>query len=138
MRKLHTNMKKLSHLKSRASREALKPHLRGGKNLKERHKIIPSEKSPSDSLLCVEANPDTVAMESCSGMYTVSSGLPRMQEWEELGTPLPVIRGLYDQGFTHPTPIQKQSIPPAVQDHYDIIGAAETVRIMILSVELIN
>ena len=50
-----------------------------------------------------------------------------MQEWAELGTPPPVIRGLSDLGFSHPTPIQKMAIPPAISEGVDIIGAAETV-----------
>ena len=102
------------------------------KESKELHALVPSEQLQRDFPSCDEASPilsDTVAMENSSGVHRMSSEIHGMQEWEELGIPLPVIRGLYDQGFTHPTPIQKQSIPPAIQDHHDIIGAAETVRV---------
>ncbi|XP_064388325.1 ATP-dependent RNA helicase DDX24-like [Halichondria panicea] len=49
-----------------------------------------------------------------------------MQEWVELGTPPPIIQGLYKLGFMNPTPIQKMAIPPAINEGADIIGAAET------------
>ncbi len=52
-----------------------------------------------------------------------------MNAWEELGVPPPVVRALGDLGFTSPTEIQKQAIPPAITDQCDVIGAAETVRI---------
>ena len=50
-----------------------------------------------------------------------------MEEWEELNVPDSLIRGLYDQGFKVPTPIQKQAIAMTMETKGDIIGAAETV-----------
>ena len=47
--------------------------------------------------------------------------------WEVLGVPKEVQRGLSEQSFTTPTPIQTLSLPPAIFHHRDIIGAAETV-----------
>ncbi|XP_066030543.1 ATP-dependent RNA helicase DDX24-like [Pocillopora verrucosa] len=46
--------------------------------------------------------------------------------WEVLGVPKEVQRGLSEQSFTTPTPIQTLSLPPAIFHHRDIIGAAET------------
>jgi len=48
-------------------------------------------------------------------------------EWESLHTPPPVIRVLQELGFTTPTAIQREAIPPAIVEGCDIIGAAETV-----------
>ena len=50
-----------------------------------------------------------------------------MSAWEVLGVPKEVQRGLSEQSFTTPTPIQTFSLPPAIFHRRDIIGAAETV-----------
>ena len=50
-----------------------------------------------------------------------------MSAWEVLGVPKEVQRGLSEQSFITPTPIQTLSLPPAIFHHRDIIGAAETV-----------
>ena len=50
-----------------------------------------------------------------------------MSSWEVLGVPKEVQRGLSEESFTTPTPIQTLSLPPAIFHHRDIIGAAETV-----------
>ena len=48
-------------------------------------------------------------------------------QWESLHTPPPVARALRELGFTTPTAIQREAIPPAIVEECDIIGAAETV-----------
>ena len=50
-----------------------------------------------------------------------------MSKWEELGAPDPVVMALRDLNFSEPTAIQTSSIPPALVESKDIIGAAETV-----------
>lgn len=40
--------------------------------------------------------------------------------------PEPVIKALLELGFNEPTPIQRLSIPAAIRDKLDILGAAET------------
>lgn len=50
-----------------------------------------------------------------------------MSKWEELGAPAPVVMALRDLRFSEPTAIQTSSIPPALVEGKDIIGAAETV-----------
>nr|XP_058967468.1 uncharacterized protein LOC131793993 [Pocillopora verrucosa] len=49
-----------------------------------------------------------------------------MSAWEVLGVTKEVQRGLSEQSFTTPTPIQTFSLPPAIFHRRDIIGAAET------------
>ncbi len=61
-----------------------------------------------------------------------------MQEWVELGTPPPIIQGLYKLGFMNPTPIQKMAIPPAINEGADIIGAAETVSGAVVHIILLS
>ncbi|KAL9960204.1 hypothetical protein ACROYT_G033626, partial [Oculina patagonica] len=60
------------------------------------------------------------------GMEEVLQAMADTSAWEVLGVPKEVQRGLGDQGFTSPTPIQTLSMPPAIFHHRDIIGAAET------------
>ncbi len=50
-----------------------------------------------------------------------------MSGWKDLFVPAKVLQALNDQGFDAPTPIQSLSLPPAIRDRMDIIGAAETV-----------
>ena len=45
--------------------------------------------------------------------------------WEELSLSRPLLRAVKDLGFTHPTPIQAEAIPYALQGR-DICGAAVT------------
>ncbi|XP_017331717.1 ATP-dependent RNA helicase DDX24 [Ictalurus punctatus] len=46
--------------------------------------------------------------------------------WNELFVPEPVLKALSKLGFSAPTPIQALALPPAIRDHLDILGAAET------------
>ena len=53
-----------------------------------------------------------------------------MEEWEGLGLAAPLVRGLYELGFKVPTPIQKEAIAVTMKTKGDVVGAAETVRIL--------
>lgn len=46
--------------------------------------------------------------------------------WKDLYVPEPVLKALSKLGFSAPTPIQALALPPAIRDHLDILGAAET------------
>ena len=50
-----------------------------------------------------------------------------MSKWKDLFVPDPVLRALSDVGFDAPTPIQCLTLPAAIRDRMDILGAAETV-----------
>ncbi|XP_067006519.2 ATP-dependent RNA helicase DDX24 [Anabrus simplex] len=56
----------------------------------------------------------------------VSDSLPGMEAWDGLHVPLPVMRALFELGFTEPTEIQQLTLPPAILGRRDILGAAET------------
>lgn len=49
--------------------------------------------------------------------------------WKDLFVPEPVLKALSKLGFSAPTPIQALALPPAIRDHLDILGAAETGKI---------
>ncbi|KAI3367736.1 hypothetical protein L3Q82_026574, partial [Scortum barcoo] len=46
--------------------------------------------------------------------------------WKDLFVPSPVLKALSGLGFASPTPIQALTLPPAIRDRMDILGAAET------------
>lgn len=46
--------------------------------------------------------------------------------WKDLFVPTPVLKALRSLGFGSPTPIQALTLPSAIRDHMDILGAAET------------
>ncbi|KAJ1823127.1 mRNA splicing protein prp28 [Coemansia sp. RSA 2675] len=47
------------------------------------------------------------------------------RSWNESGIPEPILRAIYDIGYTEPTPIQRQAIPIGLLNR-DLIGIAET------------
>ena len=49
--------------------------------------------------------------------------------WKDLFVPSPVLKALSSLGFSSPSPIQALALPPAIRDHMDILGAAETGKI---------
>ena len=50
-----------------------------------------------------------------------------MSAWDNLFVPAVVLQALQDEGFVEPTPIQVLTLPSAIRDRCDIVGAAETV-----------
>ncbi|XP_010877169.1 ATP-dependent RNA helicase DDX24 [Esox lucius] len=46
--------------------------------------------------------------------------------WKDLFVPDQVLKALSSLGFGSPTAIQALALPPAIRDHLDIVGAAET------------
>ena len=68
-------------------------------------------------------------METSASLNNPSDGseLEADCQWEELGIPSPILEALRETPFAHPTEIQRLAIPQAISQHYDIIGAAETV-----------
>ncbi|XP_067677240.1 ATP-dependent RNA helicase DDX24-like [Haliotis asinina] len=49
-----------------------------------------------------------------------------MRAWKDLFVPNQVLKALEHQGFTSPTSIQALTLPSAIRDRMDIVGAAET------------
>ena len=46
--------------------------------------------------------------------------------WKEFNLPLELRKGLHALKFDDPTPIQRETLPAAINGHADIVGAAET------------
>ncbi len=49
----------------------------------------------------------------------------RLTQFHDLGLAEPLLRAIAEEGYTHPTPIQSQGIPPLLQGR-DVVGIAQT------------
>ena len=49
-----------------------------------------------------------------------------LPQWESYGIATCVLKALQEKGFVNPTEIQREVIPSAIEDHRDIVAAAET------------
>ncbi len=117
------------HLKSSASPVSSRPRARGGRHRRNRLKEVDrGDESDGDSDLLKSSVSSRPVIDS---PHTEDPVL-RMEEWEGLGVPSPILRALRDLGFMSPTEIQRRAIPPAITEGCDIIGAAETVRGLLL------
>ncbi|KFQ03313.1 ATP-dependent RNA helicase DDX24, partial [Leptosomus discolor] len=54
--------------------------------------------------------------------------------WKDLFVPEPVLQALSCLGFSAPTPIQALALPSAIRDNMDVLGAAETVFMLLAEV----
>ena len=49
-----------------------------------------------------------------------------LEGWKEFSIPQPVLKALKDLKYNEPTPIQRETLPAAINGHADVVGAAET------------
>ena len=49
-----------------------------------------------------------------------------LEGWKDLSIPQPVLDALKDLKYSEPTPIQRETLPAAIDGHADVLGAAET------------
>lgn len=56
----------------------------------------------------------------------VSEEVIELEGWKDFNIPKPVLRALNELKFEDPTPIQRETLPAAINGHADILGAAET------------
>lgn len=105
------------------------------KKKKTRQKRKPKEKSPKS---CTKSKPES--KDSCfdptndkkphsdvqnSGGETIMGEIS-LPQWENYGIATCVLKALQEKGFVNPTEIQREVIPSAIEDHRDIVAAAET------------
>uniref|UniRef100_A0AAY5EDQ2 ATP-dependent RNA helicase n=2 Tax=Electrophorus electricus TaxID=8005 RepID=A0AAY5EDQ2_ELEEL len=100
---LKTNSKKMMKQKSAAKQTEAAAHLGPV------HKAKRKPKNWTDAALSTSEGQDT-----------------DVSAWKDLFVPDPVLKALSKLGFSAPTPIQALALPPAIRDHLDILGAAET------------
>ena len=59
-----------------------------------------------------------------------------MSAWSEFDLHPKIVAAIAQAGFAQPTPIQQQSLLPAIRDRRDVIGAAQTVRTPLCSPQI--
>src|SRR5690606_39369263 len=69
---------------------------------------------------------------ACRGCHGVQSMSSETTPFAGLGLSPALLRALSDAGYTTPTPIQAQAIPPALNGR-DLLGAAQTDRKSVVS-----
>jgi len=104
--KENTDLKELKLSKSTKKQNNEKPVKSKSKPDKSKKKIKNQEGYKDDFLKPVE--------------------ISQMTEWKEIFVCDEIIKVLAEKGFRSPTPIQKQTLPPALKEKMDIVGAAET------------
>ena len=94
----------------------------------------PAEPDPEGAPSLTEDDPvaETVAAEAVSGAETVSPEDEAEQEappiralFADLGLSEPILKGIAEMGYLHPTPIQEQAIPSVLMGR-DVLGVAQT------------
>ncbi|XP_013783246.1 ATP-dependent RNA helicase DDX24-like [Limulus polyphemus] len=79
-----------------------------------------------DGTVVTETKKKTETSNENKGVELVNLQERDMSAWTNLFVPNSVLKALGAMNFTSPTPIQVLSLPPAIRDRRDIIGAAET------------
>ena len=69
--------------------------------------------------------PPTPGPELTSASNSASAEPRTINEWEDLNTKTPLLRGIYANGFERPSPIQKQAILPLFEKR-DVIAQAQS------------
>ena len=85
---------------------------------KKKKKKQQKEKKPQS-----KEDSGTVDVSSEDKSDSVALDLPG---WKEFNLPLELRKGLHALKFDDPTPIQRETLPAAINGHADIVGAAET------------
>lgn len=101
------------------------------KKNKKKKKQKPAEKTESDAQVLaandIKVSSKRKAKNWTNATLSKSAGQETdVSAWKDLYVPEPVLKALSKLGFSAPTPIQALALPPAIRDHLDILGAAET------------
>ena len=97
------------------------------KKKKTRQKRKPKDKKSKSAKDIPESTSDDTNIEKDKQKAKVNTDeIIRMPEWEKLTLHKFLLKSLSENGFTSPTPIQKEVIPAAIEDNQDILAAAET------------
>nr|CAB3236981.1 ATP-dependent RNA helicase ddx24 [Phallusia mammillata] len=89
-------------------------------------------KTKCDAILTSNTNKKQKLVENvhatCNNKQIVENVLEPVDTaaWNSLFVPEPILKSLSELGFSKPMPIQEQTLPVAIRDKRDILGAAET------------
>lgn len=122
-----SNRKKKQKKKKETEKDAVTEKQSNQKSPSEAQKLE-QEKSSDDKVTKPKKkqlkNWTNAALSGCSDENADVSA------WRDLFVPSPVLKALSSLGFSSPTPIQALALPSAIRDRKDILGAAETGKII--------
>ncbi len=104
--------------KKKKTRQKRKPKEKKPK-LQPKAEQLVTNKDSSDDDGVVDTDADNVATEE-------GGEDAQLEGWSSLPIPKLVLKALGDLKFSEPTPIQKETLPAAINGHADVVGAAET------------
>ena len=95
------------------------------KKKKTRQKRKPKKKKQNKNVSNDLQKLDTSESDPLDNSLVISDDI-YLPGWKDFSVPQPVLRALNDLNFAEPTPIQRETMPAAINGHADILGAAET------------
>jgi len=105
----------------RAKAREIRRHLLERKKAAKQRRRAAAPAAPAATAAAV-AEPAAAAVPAAPA----AAPAPAPSAWDEFGLDAQLLAGLAAQGFTEPTPIQRECLPAAVRDRRDVIGAAQT------------
>ncbi|VDI78144.1 ATP-dependent RNA helicase DDX24/MAK5 [Mytilus galloprovincialis] len=94
------------------------------KKLKQNIPDMAAEDTGTDNTVSEETNPENT--DSAIPVNNKKDVMKEMVQWKDLYVPEEVLLALLDSKFITPTHIQSLTLPHAIRDRLDIVGAAET------------
>ncbi|XP_073683428.1 ATP-dependent RNA helicase DDX24 [Garra rufa] len=92
---------------------------------KKKKKALPDETKPPSESGVAQPQKKTKSWSRPAAVDSEAQSAD-VSAWKDLFVPAPVLKALGVLGYSAPTPIQALTLPPAIRDRLDVLGAAET------------
>lgn len=93
---------------------------------KKKEKVVKNKTSQAQDAFPAVTTSKKVKNWTTEVLSTSTDHKADVSAWKDLFVPQPVLKALSSLGFSAPTPIQALTLPSAIRDNMDILGAAET------------
>lgn len=115
-----------------ASKEEMMEYIAKLKEENERLK----KKAKKKNKITAKNKADTTSSDQDKGADDVEDSFVDVSAWKDYFLQDEILSALSRLGFSAPTHIQAECLPAAIRDRRDIIGAAQTVRLLLIIVSL--
>uniref|UniRef100_A0A8C3Q270 ATP-dependent RNA helicase n=1 Tax=Chrysolophus pictus TaxID=9089 RepID=A0A8C3Q270_CHRPC len=96
------------------------------KKKKKKEKVVKNKTSQAQDAFPPATTSKKVKNWTTEVLSTSTDHRADVSAWKDLFVPQPVLKALSFLGFSAPTPIQALTLPSAIRDNMDVLGAAET------------
>ncbi|XP_048803624.1 ATP-dependent RNA helicase DDX24 [Lagopus muta] len=96
------------------------------KKKKKKEKVVKNKTSQAQDAFPPVTTSKKVKNWTTEVLSTSTDHKADVSAWKDLFVPQPVLKALSSLGFSAPTPIQALTLPSAIRDNMDVLGAAET------------